>query len=165
MAPHIRAILGVIALVALAAPSPAAARAVCGKRGHALRTEVASATAVFVARIEGPATSVGELPLGHRGTVDANVSMVVTRVFAGSVSVGETVTVRWKGWSEPEAGPIIGGCRVPGTTPGRRYPMQVLVIAYGEEGALEVRNDSTSQPVGAANRDLVRRVARLARRR
>jgi len=53
---------------------------------------------------------------------------------------------------------------VPGTSPGGRYPINVLVIAHGAEGALEVQNDSTSQPVGAVSRDLVRRVARLARR-
>ncbi len=165
MTSNFRTIVGVVALMAVVAPSTAAARAVCGKRGPALRAEVASATAVFLARIEGPATPVGALPAGHRGVVDADVSVVVTRVFAGPVTVGETVTVRWKGWSEPSAGPIAGGCRVPATTTGERYPMEVLIIAHGTEGAMEVANDSTSQLVGAANRSLVRRVARLARRR
>ena len=87
--------------------------------------------------------------------------MIVTRVFKGPLRVGNRVTVSWEGWSEREGGPIVGGCRVPGTEAGEPYPYEVLVIA---DESLRVRNDSTSQRVGEANESLVRYIARLARR-
>ena len=150
------------ALLGAAFSSKASARAVCGHRGQALVDEVDAASAVFVGRIEEPAVGVHQIPSGHRGTPGADVIVVVTQVFKGAVRIGDRVRIRWEGWSEAQSGPTVGGCRVPATEPGERYPIEMLVIAHGDT-SLVVRNDSTSQRLGAANQSVLRRVRRLAR--
>jgi len=162
----LRSVVGLLAVlwVGQLGVSHAAARVSCGNRGRMLAAEVDAASAVFVARVEGPATTSHPLPPGHRGEAPADIEMVVTRVFAGSLRVGDRVTVRWEGWSEPEGGPMVGGCRVPATGAGERYPFRMIVIASGDAADLRVDNRSSSERIGPANRDRVRRIARLAAR-
>lgn len=153
-----------VVLVAASVPSAASARAVCGHTGRALVDELEGATAVFVGRMEGPALAVHPVAPGYRGSPAADVSILVTRVVTGPLHVGDRVTLRWEGWAEEEGGPLVGGCRVPGTEADERYPIEMLVVARGSPTALRVANDSSSTRVGPASRAEVQRIARLARR-
>ncbi|MGE0790898.1 MAG: hypothetical protein AB7S26_34830 [Sandaracinaceae bacterium] len=143
-------------------PAVAHARVDCS--GGALAPQVRAASTIFVGRLEAAGTVAAPVPSGHRGSPDAYVTFVVTRVLKGSLQVGDRVRVRWEGWSEPEDGEIVGGCRVPGTEAGETYPMDMLVLASGSTDDLRVPNRSRSTRVIAANRELVREVARLSRR-
>jgi len=151
--------------IAASLPSPASARAVCGHQGQELVDEFDASSSVFIARIEGPATTLQPVASGTRGESGADVQMVISRVLKGPLRVGDRVTVRWQGWAEPTVGPRIGGCRVPATGTSERFPFEMLVLAQGEAGALTVRNDSSSERLGRVNRSFVRRMVRLARRR
>ncbi|MFK7991195.1 MAG: hypothetical protein AB8I08_34575 [Sandaracinaceae bacterium] len=127
-------------------------------RGPSLRTQVAQSTDIFVGRLD--ATEIAApLPEGQNGVPDMHLTFVVTRVLAGTLEVGDHVRVRWEGFVEPP-NMRVGGCRVPATVGA-----QMLVLAEGAPEALRVPNATRSTPLSAANRETVRRVARLVRRR
>ncbi len=143
---------------------PAQARVHCSpNRVAEIRAEVAASTAVFEGVLLGPGEARGALAAGERGVVDRTLRFRVTRSLRGALAVGDEVAVVWEGWSEPEAGPITGGCRVPGSEPrsGRR---RMMVIATGEPGALRVANRTASTWVHPNAREVVRRIERAARR-
>lgn len=149
-----------LTLLAVSAAGPAAgtahARVDC--RGPALRTQVEQSAAIFVGRLES-AEVAAPLAEGQSGVPDMFVTFEVTRVIAGPLEVGDHVQVRWAGFVEPP-GRRVGGCRVPASV-----GVSMLVLAEGEPGALRVPNATRSTGLSPANRAVLRRVARLARRR
>lgn len=157
-------LLSAASLGALVVPGAAHARVDCRpRRGRALREELAAATAVFVGRLSATAAS-EPLATGMRGIPDAMLTFGVLEVLMGPVERGGDAVVRWRGFTEREDGPIVGGCRVP--SPEEVRSRRVLVVAGGPADALVVENRSSSRVLAAGDRSAVREVRRhLPRRR